>query len=117
MNSSLSAYAVALSFGDGGPLSCNAVIANSPEVAAALWTLHVARLLPEEKRPLAGVIVVPLAQDFLEQALRASRGTLTGQPAQVFSFVPAGNSEAACPAGAPSRLPPRWPPPDGGDAA
>lgn len=70
----LHAYAVALCFADGGPLSCNVVIADTPQTAAAIWATATARMLPDETRALTGVQVTPIEPEFLEQAIRAERG-------------------------------------------
>ena len=87
MKSSLAVYAVAISFAENGPLACNAIIAPSPETAAAIWAFQVARMpqVAPDVGPIAGVQVTQLDNQFLERALRLCRGDA---PAQVLSIVP-----------------------------
>ncbi len=81
----LMAYIVALSFADGGPIHCNAVIAPSEVVAVAQVSISFLQKTPTDK-PLSGVAAAQLTPEFLRVALRAYEGGV-GKP-NVFSVVP-----------------------------
>ena len=79
-------YIVALAFGEGGPVAANALIAPHETAAVAAFT---AKFIQDTgtKEPLMGVVVVPLAPDFLRAALRAVEGTLATGGENVVALV------------------------------
>ena len=84
----LRAYIVALTFGGGGPLFVNALVAPSPEAATALFSVTIMQEHAVQG-PLAGVGAIELQPDFMRAALRSIEGKLPPDGnAQVLSLVP-----------------------------
>lgn len=81
------AYAVSLNFGEGGPLLVNATLAPSPEAAVAIIAVTMMQQ-HHLTQPLHGVAVVPLAEAWLDLAVRATKGQLPEGGAQILSLVP-----------------------------
>jgi hypothetical protein len=75
-------YIVAAIFVDG-PLVATAVIAPDPTMAAAASTMQILRET-QTQAELAGIIVVPLAAEFLTAALSALRGQPSGGVVSLF---------------------------------
>lgn len=83
----MAAYAVSLSFVDG-PMLVNTTIAPSPEAAVAIVTAGAIQQL-QITQPLAGVVVAQLTPEWLDLAVRATKGMLPeGGNAQVLQLVP-----------------------------
>jgi hypothetical protein len=82
-------FMVALSFGEGGPLHTNAVLAPNEAVAVVMVAIAFMQAAPTDK-PLNGVSVGMLTPEFLRMALRACEGTLAPGGKNVVSLVPAG---------------------------
>ena len=83
----LKPYVVTLSFGQGGPLFVNALLAPTPEAATGMLAVIVMREhVPPQ--PLIGCMAMELTPDFLRLALRAVEGKLPpGGQAEVLSLV------------------------------
>ena len=79
-------YIVVLSFGAGGPLVANALLAPSEAEAVALATVETMRSLPPIDMPLQGVLCVPINPEFIGAAQKALRGEDVA--GQVVSLVP-----------------------------
>jgi len=84
----LKPYIVVLSFGEGGPLYANALLAPNAESAMAMFSVMTMREFSPPQL-LMGCMTVELQPDFLRAALRAVEGKLPpGGEAQVLSLVP-----------------------------
>lgn len=80
------AWAVSLNFGEGGPLTTSVVIAPTPEAAVAIIAVNVGRQVPAE-HSLHGVGVTPVSIEWLELAVKATKGQPPEGGAQVLSLV------------------------------
>ena len=84
----LKPYIVVLSFGEGGPLYANALLAPNAESAMAMFSVMTMREFSPPQL-LVGCMTVELQPDFLRAALRAVEGKLPpGGEAQIVSLVP-----------------------------
>lgn len=80
------AWAVSLNFGDNGPLIVDTIVAPSPEAAVAVIAVQAGRQIADH--PLHGIAVAPISAEWLEFAIKATKGQMPAGGAQVLSIVP-----------------------------
>ena len=87
----LKAYAVALSFGNGGPLHVNTTLAPAPEAAAAVVAVTLMQAAANAGSPikesLIGVHMIELSERWLQAALEGIRGQTAPSGAKILSLV------------------------------
>lgn len=80
------AWAVSLQF-EGGPMIVNAVVAPSSEAAVAIVAVQAVQQLHIEQK-LTDISFVPITTEWLEFAVKATKGQPPEGGAQVLSLVP-----------------------------
>lgn len=89
------AWAVALQF-EGGRMVVNCVLAQAPEMAAAIVAVQAVQQLGITE-PLERMTFVPVEERWLDLAVKATKGQLPEGGAQVVSLVPKPEPQAVRP--------------------